>query len=243
MSVFADHRGPALNNLVGLLMLKSLLWHKKAYLAFSRSFLVCLGVALGVPEAAALAGEIKSRLTVSMHVRPMVQLHILDTPEDTSGSVFTVGGNCGAAGPVCLQGQGVVDFAMVGNTKVRARVRPIGEQQQRVNSRRLGVFDNLTHPGVDAPKIFYDVFFRMTKMENGFEGLGPNPVVSPTQIQLNEYTQSSETWTKFTNLEKHARLGRIYVQPLFNNSGSFEDTQLPLTGTYQASLEITVIPR
>ncbi len=191
--------------------------------------------------SAAVAVETSSPLYMSLVVPELV---LVDFPNGGSTHIdLQITGDCATNSGVCMLGVATIDFILYGNSKVVVRARPEKGHRRWVNNRRLGVFTYDSDPEADVPPLYYDVRFEMVQLSGG-EGAFTMPGVdSPDLIMLDDITSTRHKWSRRTNLSNGSRLGRIYVQPIFDGGSTLEDLNLAAPGNYSASLELLVTTR
>lgn len=145
---------------------------------------------------------------------------------------------CGSALGLCVSGQGFIDFSMWGDARVELRVRP--DDRQMINNRRLGLFRYDTDPGADIPQIYYDVRIEVIDAALGPEGFSQPNVIAPGTLSLWDYTQMRHDWRITTNLRRGAKIGRIYIQPLFESTST---DIFAAPGDYSASIRFSIFER
>ena len=191
--------------------------------------------------SAAFAVETSSPLYMSLVVPELV---LVDFPNGGSTHIdLQITGDCATNSGVCMLGVATIDFILYGNSKVVVRARPETGKRRWVNNRRLGVFTYDTDPEADVPPLYYDVRFEMVQLSAGEAAFTMPGVDSPDLIMLDYITSTRHKWSRRTNLSKGSRLGRIYVQPIFDGGSTLEDLNLAAPGTYSASLELLVTTR
>ncbi|MFT7510243.1 MAG: hypothetical protein ACI9KS_002426 [Sulfitobacter sp.] len=163
----------------------------------------------------------------------------IDFPQSGGADVqMELSGGCGSAVGLCVSGQGFIDFSMWGEGRIEVRVRP--DDRIKINRRRLGLFRYLSDPGADIPEIYYDVRVEIIDADLGPEGFSQPNVVAPGTLSMWEYTQSRHDWRTTTNLRRGAKIGRIYVQPLFETTSN---DIFAAPGNYSASIRLSIIER
>lgn len=203
------------------------------------SFISALWMTLFCSTAHAV--EATSSLSVSLAIPELV---LVDFPNGGSTHIdLEITGDCATDSGVCMLGVATIDFVLYGNSKVVVRARPEAGKRRWVNSRRLGVFSYDTDPEADVPPLYYDVSFEMVQLSAGEEAFSMPDVASPDLIMLDDITSTRHKWSRRTNLSNGSRLGRIYVQPIFDGGSTLEELNLAAPGTYSASLELLVTTR
>jgi len=163
----------------------------------------------------------------------------IDFPQSGGADVrMELSGGCGSAIGLCVSGQGYIDFSMWGDARVEVRVRP--DDRVQINRRRLGLFRYLSDPGADIPEIYYDVRVEIIDASLGPEGFSQPNVVAPGTLSMWEYTQSRHDWRTTTNLRRGAKIGRIYIQPLFESTST---DIFAAPGSYSASIRLSIFER
>lgn len=163
----------------------------------------------------------------------------IDFPQSGGSDVqMELSGGCGSAVGLCVSGQGFIDFSMWGDARVEVRVRP--DDRVKINRRRLGLFRYLSDPGADIPEIYYDVRVEIIDADLGPAGFSQPNVVAPGTLSMWGYTQSRHHWRTTTNLRRGAKIGRIYVQPLFESTSN---DIFAAPGNYSASIRLSIIER
>ncbi len=163
----------------------------------------------------------------------------IDFPQSGSADVsMELSGGCGSALGLCVSGQGYIEFAMWGDARVELRVRP--DDRQMINKRRLGVFEYATDPGADVPEIYYDVRIEVIDASLGPDGFSQPNVIAPGSLTLWDYTQNRHDWRIRSNLRRGPKIGRIYIQPLFESTSA---DIFAAPGTYTASIALSIFER
>jgi hypothetical protein len=204
------------------------------------SLISALALGLSVPSAFAV-DLLSHQLSVSI---TMPEVILIDFPDGGATDIeLEISGDCSTESGICMLGVATIDFELVGNSRVLVRARPEQGSRVRINERRLGVFTYATDPGADVPPLYYDVRFEIIDAALGEDGFGMNEVENPDLIMLDEITQTKQRWRRSTNLRNGNKIGRIYIQPLFDGGSSFEELNIAVPGIYTASLELLVTTR
>lgn len=189
----------------------------------------------------ASAVEVTAPLSVSLAVPELV---LVDFPNGGSTEIdLQITADCATDSGVCMLGAATIDFVLYGNSQVDVRARPERGMRPKINRRRLGLFNYATDPGADVPRLYYDVRFEMVDQDVGEAGFSMGDVESPDLIMLDDITSTKHVWRRRTDLSTGAKLGRIYVQPIFDGGSTLEDLNLAAPGIYTASLELLVTTR
>lgn len=163
----------------------------------------------------------------------------VDFPQSGGADVqMQLSGGCGTAVGLCVSGQGFIDFSMWGDARVELRVRP--DDRQMINNRRLGQFRYETDPGADIPPIYYDVRIEVIDADLGPGGFSLPNVIAPGALSLWQYTQTRHDWRITTNLRRGLKIGRIYIQPLFESTST---DIFAAPGDYTASIRLSIFER
>lgn len=210
------------------------MWYKKLPLVSA------LILGLSAPMASAV-DLLSNQLSVSITVPEVV---LIDFPDGGATDIeLEISGDCGTTSGICMLGVATIDFALTGNSRVQVRARPEAGTRVRINERRLGRFTYATDPDADVPPLYYDVRFEIIDAALGEDGFTMDDVDSPDLIMLDDITQTTQDWTNGTNLRNGNKIGRIYIQPLFDGGSTFEDLNIAVPGLYTASLELLVTTR
>jgi hypothetical protein len=204
------------------------------------SLISALVLGLSAPSASAV-DLLANQLSVSL---TMPEVVLIDFPDGGSTDIeLEISGNCDTESGICMLGVATIDFALIGNSRVQVRVRPEAGSRVRINERRLGVFTYADDPDADVPPLYYDVRFEIIDAALGEDGFGMGAVENPDLIMLDDITQTRQDWTNGANLRNGNKIGRIYIQPLFDGGTTIEDLNLAVPGLYTASLDMVVTTR
>ncbi len=204
------------------------------------SLISALVLGLSAPSASAV-DLLANQLSVSISVPEVV---LIDFPDGGATDIeLEISGDCATDSGICMLGVATIDFALIGNSRVQVKARPERGSRVRINERRLGVFTYATDPGADVPPLYYDVRFEIIDAALGEEGFGMGAVENPDLVMLGDITQTRQDWTNGANLRNGNKIGRIYIQPLFDGGTSLEELNIAVPGLYTASLELLVTTR
>jgi hypothetical protein len=201
------------------------------------SLISALALGLSSPSASAL-DPLSKQLSVTISIPEIV---LIDFPDGGATNIeLEISGDCSTESGICMLGVATIDFELIGNSPVQVHVQPEYGTRVRINDRSLGAFTYATDPGADVPPLYYDVRFEIIDAALGEEGFGMDEVENPDLVMLGDITQTSHNWSNEANLSIGNKIGRIYIQPLFDGGTSFEELNIAAPGIYTASLDLLV---
>ena len=169
---------------------------------------------------------------------------MLDLPDGGSTQVeLEISSDCSADVALCALGTATVDFRLFGNSEVDIHARPQSGERQIINQRTMGVFAYQTEPDANVPPLYYDVRFEIVDARQGERAFSGQGELAPNLVMLGELTQTRQKWVQQADLSEGMKIGRIYIQPVFDGGSSLETLNIAAPGVYTASLELLVTTR
>ena len=203
-----------------------------------KNLTLALALWAGLSSLAAPAAQASENFRVALALAEVV---LVEFPDGGSTELdLQITADCGADDGLCMLGVATLDFALHGNSNVRVRTRPINSQRVWVNRRRMGQFVYETDPTADVPPLYYDVRFELVQQSLGEAAFSQPDVESPDLVMLDDLTAARHKWARRVNLANGSRLGRIYIQPVFDGGSTLEDLNLAVPGEYSAALTLVV---